>query len=194
MAITRTKVLSATLALVSMLLGAQLALADHFVFPSTNDENRDKGWAHVNLVDQNVGEATLEFVSERSFFSCFEYRTDGDTSQATSDTNFNPNAHGLYPFHCENNSSSEMTFEADEYVEVRMVFGAEGDERFDWTRFDVLPKAQVGDCENGGWESLGFSSERQCIVAIIRGDVERPDRSDRSERGERSERSDRSDR
>ena len=31
-----------------------------------------------------------------------------------------------------------MTINANEYVEVRMVFGAETDERFDWTRFDVL--------------------------------------------------------
>jgi hypothetical protein len=33
-----------------------------------------------------------------------------------------------------------VTVSADSYVEVRMVFGAETDERFDWTRFDVLPK------------------------------------------------------
>ena len=37
--------------------------------------------------------------------------------------------------------SAEVTIPADEFVEVRMVFGAEEDERFDWTRFDVLPPA-----------------------------------------------------
>jgi hypothetical protein len=132
------KFLLISLVLGFVVAGVGIASADHFVFPSTNEDNRDLGWAHVNQVDTNVGETTLEFVSERGFASCFEYRTDGDTSEATSDTNFNPNAHDLYSFVCENNSSSELLIEADEYVEVRMVFGAESDERFDWTRFDVL--------------------------------------------------------
>jgi hypothetical protein len=108
------------------------------VTPSTNDTNRTKGWAHVNQIDVKPGTTTLEFVSTRGFDSCFEYRTDGDTSQKTSETNYNPDiTDGLYPFTCENNSTSEISFAADEYVEVRMVFGAERDERFDWTRFDV---------------------------------------------------------
>ena len=67
-------------------------------FPaSTNDENRSLGWAHVNEVGVDIGEVTLEFVSTRGFFSCFEYRTDGDTSQAISDTHYNPDRVGLYP-------------------------------------------------------------------------------------------------
>ena len=37
-------------------------------------------WAHVNVLDVGVGYVALEFVSERGFWSCFEYRTDGDTS------------------------------------------------------------------------------------------------------------------
>jgi len=45
---------------------------------------------------------------------------------------------GLYPYYCQSNDSSTHTINANEYVEVRMVFGAETDERFDWTRFDVL--------------------------------------------------------
>ena len=67
---------------------------------------------------------------------------------------------GLYPYVCENNSSSSMTLSASGYVEVRMVFGAEGDERFDWTLFDVLTKA---DCKSGGWEALGFLNQGQCL-------------------------------
>jgi len=55
--------------------------------------------------------------------------------------NYNPLVtDGLYPYRCVNNSTSTVTVSADGYVEVRMVFGAEADERFDWTRFDVLPK------------------------------------------------------
>jgi hypothetical protein len=109
-----------------------------YEFPSTNDENRDKGWAHVNLVEARVGSLTLEFVSERGFASCFEYRTDGDTSQATGNPNFNPEIPDLYPYICINDETIEEDFDANEYVEVRLTFGAEGDERFDWTRFDVL--------------------------------------------------------
>lgn len=110
------------------------------VTPSTNDLNRDNGWAHVDETNVGIGEVTLNFVSQRAFYSCFEYRTDGDTSQKTSDSNYNPGVtDGLYPYYCQNNNERTVTFSADEYVEVRMVFGAETDERFDWTRFDVFP-------------------------------------------------------
>lgn len=125
------------LALIPMSVAAEV----NAVTPSTNDDNRANGWAHVNQLDVGVGFVELEFVQPRSFLACFEYRTDGDTSQATGNPNYNPAVtDGLYPFKCENASSSSMTLNATEYVEVRMVFGAESDERFDWTRFDVLPE------------------------------------------------------
>jgi hypothetical protein len=60
-----------------MMMGVVSATAT----PSTNDENRDNGWAHVNLVGADYDSVTLEFVSMRNFWSCFEYRTDGDESQ-----------------------------------------------------------------------------------------------------------------
>lgn len=76
------------------------------VTPSTNDINRGNGWAHVNQLVKEVGSTDLEFVSTRSFWSCFEYRTDGDTSQKIGDTNYNANVtDGLYPYFCLNNSS-----------------------------------------------------------------------------------------
>jgi len=110
------------------------------VTPSTNDINRTKGWAHVDQLSKDVGATDLQFISTRGFYSCFEYRTDGDTNQATGDPNYNTDiTDGLYPYYCQNNDSSIHTISANEYVEVRMVFGAETDERFDWTRFDVLP-------------------------------------------------------
>ncbi len=109
------------------------------VTPSTNDANRTKGWAHVDQLSKGVGTTDLQFTSTRTFASCFEYRTDGDTSQKTSDTNYNTNiTDGLYPFVCVSNSTTTRTITANQFVEVRMVFGAETDERFDWTRFDVL--------------------------------------------------------
>lgn len=144
--------------------------AQNSVFPSTNDANRANAWAHVNQGDIRIGETDLEFVAPRSFFSCFEYRTDGDTSQSTG-TNYNPAVtDGLYPFTCQNNSSTILTISANEYVEVRMAFGAETDERFDWTRFDVLQDAQtVEDCKNGGWANYGFSNQGQCVRFIRTG-------------------------
>ena len=44
---------------------------------------------------------------------------------------------GLLAVRCVNNSSETISVDAKKYVRVRMVFGAETDERFDWTRFDV---------------------------------------------------------
>jgi hypothetical protein len=111
------------------------------VTPSTNDINRTNGWAHVDQISQDIGTTDLQFISTRGFWSCFEYRTDGDASQVISENggvNYNTNVtDGLYPYYCQNNNNRTETIPADEYVEVRMVFGAETDERFDWTRFDV---------------------------------------------------------
>jgi hypothetical protein len=139
--------------------------------PSSNDANRDNGWAHFNVLDASMpGEVTIQFVSTRGFLSCFEYRTDGDTSQSTG-ANYNPAiTDGLYPFVCVNNSTATRTFTANEYVEIRMVFGAEEDERFNWTRVDVIPSpATKDDCMKGGWEAFGFSNQGQCIRYINTG-------------------------
>ncbi len=146
------------LATVVLTLGVTAAAsADvNSVTPSTNDINRTKGWAHVD----QVGPSDLQFISTRNFYSCFEYRTDGDTSQQIDPVNFNPLiTDGLYPYHCERNSSETFTIHARRYVEVRMVFGAESDERFDWTRFEVGKQA----CKNGGWEGFGFANQGQCV-------------------------------
>lgn len=144
------------------------------VTPSTNDINRANGWAHVDQVSVGVGTTDLQFISTRAFFSCFEYRTDGDTSQVLSENggdNYNPAVtDGLYPYTCVNNESETLTILANEYVEVRMVFGAEEDERFDWTRFEVLPDAQAkDDCKNGGWEAFGFKNQGQCVRYVETG-------------------------
>ncbi|GAG76574.1 unnamed protein product [marine sediment metagenome] len=110
------------------------------ITPSTNYINRNNGWAHVNRLSKDIGEVTLKFVQPRDFYACFEYRTDGDTSQA-SGTNYNTDiTDGLYPYFCLSTISSiTKTIQANEYVEIRMVFGGERDERFDWTKFVVLP-------------------------------------------------------
>lgn len=113
---------------------------------STNDINRTKGWAHVDQTAVTATSTTLTLIQPRAHAACFEYRTDGDTSQRRGATNYNPAiTDGLYPFVCRGEmgqtppSDYPLTLTAREYVEVRMVFGAEADERFDWTRFDLLP-------------------------------------------------------
>lgn len=155
------------------------------VTPSTNDANRDKDWAHVNEVSVGIGEIQLEFVSKRNFMSCFEFRSDGDTSQIISSNggkNYNTNVtDGLYPFVCVNNNTAYRTLLANEYVEVRMVFGAETDERFDWTRFDVLAEptppvpTEIDQCKKGGWMSYfrsdasAFKNQGDCIQYVLTG-------------------------
>lgn len=113
------------------------------VFPSTNEINKTKGWAQVNELNKLPGSTKFELKSTRSFGSCFEYRTDGDTSQIITENdgkNYNTLViDGLYPYECVNNSTNELTISANEFVEIRLTFGAESDERFAWTRFDVLP-------------------------------------------------------
>jgi len=108
------------------------------VTPSTNDINRDNSWPHVDELSKGIGEVTLLFVILDKK-NCFEYRTDGDTSQATG---VNPNplvTDGLYPHITGADSDVTMTIQANEYVEVRLVSGVPNPRRFDWTRFDVLP-------------------------------------------------------
>jgi hypothetical protein len=134
------KIISYVFALALMFSISGVSYADiNSVTPSTNDANKAKGWAYVEQTYKGEGITTLKFVSTRSFYSCFEYRTDGDVSQKISDDNYNPDVtDGLYPYFCQNNNSREVSINAKYYVEVRMVFGAERDERFDWTKFDVF--------------------------------------------------------
>lgn len=109
------------------------------VTPSTNNQNRSNGWAYVNQLSMDLGSTELEFVSTRAFWSCFEYRVDNEPNTVVGD---NPNiliTDGRWTQVCVNNSSVVKTISANEFVDVRMVYGAEGDERFDWTRFDVIP-------------------------------------------------------
>jgi hypothetical protein len=56
-----------------------------------------------------------------------------------------------------------------------MVFGAETDERFDWTRFEVLPDAETkDDCADGGWADFGFANRGQCNRFVNGGGDSRP--------------------
>lgn len=145
---------------------SETSVALEHAFPSTNAANVDQGWAHVELAEARVGEVDLTFVSERGFVSCFEYRAD---DAATSDPRDNFNAHisdGLWPFVCVNDSTSVLSIEADTHVDVRLSFGAERDERFDWTRFYVMTEETKDVCKDGGWQDRGFRNQGQCIASF----------------------------
>jgi len=47
--------------------------------------------------------------------------------------------------------------------------GAEGDERFDWTRFYVLSLENKDQCRDGDWEALGFKNQGQCVRFVETG-------------------------
>ena len=138
------------------------------VFPSTNEINHGLGWAHVLFVDVAVGQVTLEFVSLRGFYSCFEYRIDDE--DPIDPNNFNAEiTDGLWNYTCQNASSAQLTFDAADHVDIRMGFGAEGDERFDWTRFYVLSLENKDQCRDGDWEALGFKNQGQCVRFVETG-------------------------
>ena len=163
--------------LMMVVITSAVSAAVNAVTPSTNAINKTNGWAHVDEVSKGVGNVTLNFVSTRGFASCFEYRSDGDVTQKIGNTNYNTSVtDGLYPFVCVNNTTKSLTLYAYEYVEIRMVFGAEKDERFDWTRFEVIPiPANKEQCKEDGWmeftgpDGLPFKNQGQCIQFVLTG-------------------------
>jgi hypothetical protein len=123
--------------------------------PSTNEINETNDWSHFEVLETRVGEVDVKFENPRGFVACFEYRSDDegpDYGDGNTD-NFNPAIEdGLWDFVCVGTTPSgfsygnprTVTLSALEYVEIRMVFGAEADERFDWTRVEVLPPPPPG--------------------------------------------------
>lgn len=112
--------------------------------PSENGINKTKGWAYAEEVGKTATSVTLKFTSTRNFLSCFEYRADGVLPPTS---NPNPNTEitdGRWLYKCVSANgvsgtqpTETVVIPAVSYVETRMVFGAEKNERFDWTRFDV---------------------------------------------------------
>ena len=137
------------------------------VTPSTNEINTANGWAHFSAVAA-VGQAEVTFVQPRAHFACFEVRIDG--AAPIDPTNFNPDVtDGLWPYYCLNGTTTQTlteTFVAADKIEIRMVFGAEADERFDWTTVEVLTAPTKNDCKDGAWEAQGFKNQGQCIATI----------------------------
>lgn len=150
---------------------------DHAVaFPSTNAANISNGWANVtwNADDAGLGEAPLKFTQPRNFAACFEVRID-DEPPANDPHLYWPERYldGSWEIRCVGGSYGagpiEETFTATSHVDVRLTLGAEGDERFDWTRFYVMSVESKDECRNGGWQALGFANQGQCIRYVETG-------------------------
>jgi hypothetical protein len=171
-------------------MGTSALAAVNDVTPSTNDANRDLGWAHVDVLEAGADSMTLEFINESIHIACFEYRVDGDETAMIDDSHFNDAiTDGLYPYSCLYNDRAIETLAVAEYVEVRLVFGDEPAERFDWTRFEraatdpgpepgpdaePLPEPSTDpdskdQCKQGGWEDFGFRNQGQCVRFVETG-------------------------
>ncbi|MCW5876507.1 MAG: hypothetical protein KIS85_06450 [Anaerolineales bacterium] len=130
-------------ALVAVLLSLVLvsvAFAD-------NASNKAGNYAYYEVIDVTTDSITIKFTSTRNWSSCFEYRAAGDQPIIVPHTFFPlPQvdlSDGRYPHVCVNNSSATVTINTSSYAEVRLSFGAEGDERFNWEMVSALGKPQV---------------------------------------------------
>ena len=150
------------------------------VMPSTNQLNHDStDYAYVELVSAELGQVTLKFISRHSYASCFEYRIDGEDPTSTNNGGANYNTDvvdGMWTYTCLVGGSTAtpaeqtMTIDASEFVDIRLVFGAETNERFDWTRFYPLTLDSMDQCKDGAWEGYGFKNQGQCIASIVAND------------------------
>ena len=154
---------------------ASTTSVDHSIaFPSTNAANISAGWANVtwNSNDAGLGEAPLKFTQPRNFIACFEIRIDDEP--AVNAANYNTHiTDGRWSFRCVGGAYGpvpiEEIFTANSHVDVRMSFGDERDERFDWTRFYVMSIESKDECRDGGWQAFGFANQGQCIRFIETG-------------------------
>lgn len=180
--IVMTMAMALTLSMVGM------AMADGW--PSTNEDNKQAGVPHVNLVEATSGTVTLEFVNDTNSLAFFEYRIDGEAlSEGTEHPNpcvIGEDVEGspcfgraymdadevIYPGVTADGRDEdepvvvEETFDASEKVEIRLALGGERDWDFDWTTFEVEAAPTKDDCKNGGFDDLGFRNQGQCIASI----------------------------
>ena len=159
------------------------------ITPNTDQDNKTEGWAYAEVVSKNSGNVVLKFRSTRAFESCFEYRTDGDTTQIIeendSDNDNTSITNSLYPYVCVNNNTKTVTLSGIEYVEIRMVSSVESEEQFDWTRYEVnQPSTYKDQCKNDGWMTLTdadghpFKNQGQCIKNVNTGNTDQDNKTD----------------
>ncbi len=114
------------------------------VFPSTNAANETAGWLNVTVLDSTITVQSARLLGYGG--SCIEYRFNNNTPDQKR-VGSNPNTlvtDGFWPTKCIGipalNPTATITIPAGVTTfEVRSAFGAESGERFDWTRFNLLP-------------------------------------------------------
>jgi hypothetical protein len=137
--------LAATLFAVGLVAGPALA----YEFPSTNDDNRENGFPHVNLVAVTEDSVTLEFVNDTNSLTYFEYRIDGEQ---LIDGSPHPVIEGDFVYlgveidgrDTDGPITIEETFAAEAKVEIRLALGGERDWDFDWVTFEVADPSEEG--------------------------------------------------
>jgi hypothetical protein len=149
------------------------------VTPSTNDANKAAENAYFEAVPA-TDSVTLTFISPDPYLSCFEYRAD-DEAPTEEGANWNPLVlDGLWDFVCVSSTAPAEPVKviATDYVDVRMVFGAETTERFDWTRVETLEPEEetepveptrpetVAECKQGGWKALNYTNQGRCVSDV----------------------------
>lgn len=154
------KKIIASSSMIALFFGV-VGVASAFTYVTTNADNiANEEGPYVEEVSSTPSEVTLGFGNFGPGVHCFEYRTDGDTSQSIGTNSFFPEL-DLYPYFCLSaGGTDERTFDVDEYIEIRIPFGAEQDFYFDWTRFDAP------SCKKGGWENFTdptFDNQGMCV-------------------------------
>lgn len=105
--------------------------------PNTNEENDTENLPHVELVSATATSVTLDFVNDTNSLAFFEFRIDGEKDNCR---NPHPVITGdvIYPGVSVDSRGIptpvvvQRTFDANEFVEVRLALGGERD--WDWSR------------------------------------------------------------
>ena len=104
-----------------------------YVSPSSNAANKAAagGWANYSIATAD-GVSTITYTSTRGFLSCFETRINGEANTVVGANPLPAIKDGRWVQNCVSNSVQTRTVAGAKLIEVRMVYGAEGTERFNW--------------------------------------------------------------
>lgn len=138
------KILSFLGVLAFSLTAVMPAMAAPAFAPSTPDDNKAKGWAYHEVVEE-AGGVWLTLYAPRNLWSCVEYRADDEAPLVFPHTYLFLSpllADGRFRDLCGHGTSSPVQtifIPANSHVDIRMSYGGEGDERYyEWYRYYVL--------------------------------------------------------
>lgn len=147
-----------------------------------NEANRDAGRPHVNIVDVDGWEVTLEFVNPHTGWPwAWDVRVDGAegteddwTGQTISEGPLESEDFGLAYDRVVLGPADEPvtrteTYQAAELVEVTLRRGPEQSWYVPWIRIEPEQPETRRDCMRGGYERYGFRNQGQCIRYVNTG-------------------------